>query len=316
MRDRIIFGCVALSAMGSRAEVFRLLDLVVASGVRHFDTARSYGKGCSEKLLGEFLRAHGEDLAVTTKFGVTFSQTTGMPTSIALPLNRLVKTLKPLVGLGLRGGKAENSLSTISDLPSATVQRVGREVVERSVEESLKQLGRGRVEILLLHEMLPGRLTEDARGYLKGLQKAGMVGQLGCGTNREVLERSFREDPMVEVLQYEGTAAVRPELMGKFPRKVHIHHSLFRGVGRGGPRAGCPSRAIHSPQASRRTASGSSSSAPASSAPRATSARRANLPPIPASSTGSPRSTCARVGTPRASSGCCSPPAPTGRTRA
>ena len=86
----------------------------------------------------------------------------------------------------------------------------------------------------MLHEMLPGQLTKEARGYLEGLRKAGTVGRLGCGTNREVLERHFGEDPLVEVLQYEGSATELPGLMGKFPEKVHIHHSLFRGVVRGG----------------------------------------------------------------------------------
>ena len=38
--------------MGSRGEVLRLLEAVVAGGVRHFDTARSYGRGFSEKLPG------------------------------------------------------------------------------------------------------------------------------------------------------------------------------------------------------------------------------------------------------------------------
>ena len=162
--------------MGSRAEVFQLLEEVVRQGITHFDTARSYGRGYSEKLLGEFFRAHGAAFVVTTKFGVTYSKTDGIPTSIALPLNRLVKTLRPLVGLGLRLGKAESgkrkaerSLSTISDLPSSLTAKVGRDVVERSVEESLRQLGRERVEILLLHEMLLGQLTEEARGYLPGI---------------------------------------------------------------------------------------------------------------------------------------------------
>ncbi|NBS54648.1 hypothetical protein EBT23_03645 [bacterium] len=241
MKEQIVLGCVTLSAMGSRTEVFRLLEQAVSQGITHFDTARSYGRGYSEKLLGEFFKAHGGALAVTTKFGVTYSETGALPTLIALPLNRLVKNLRPLVGLGLRLGKAESGRkevernpSAIGDLPSALAAKVGRDVVERSVEEFLKQLGREKVEILLLHEMLPGQLTEEARGYLEGLRKAGTVGRLGCGTRREVLERHFREDPMVEVLQYEGSLTERPRLMGRFPGKAHIHHSLFRGVGRGG----------------------------------------------------------------------------------
>ena len=255
MKDQLIFGCAALSSMSNRCEVFQLLEEAVSQGITHFDTARSYGRGYSEKLLGEFFRAHGGALAVTTKFGVTYSKTDACPTAIALPLNWAVKRLRDIgYGIwdmgkdsgvkGLRGSgsskaesgrrKVEKKPSTISDLPSSLTAKVGRDVVERSVEESLRQLGKERGEILLLHEMLPGQLTEEARGYLEGLRKAGTVGRLGCGTNREVLERHFREDPMVEVLQYEGSATERPGLMAKFPGKVHIHHSLFRGVGRGG----------------------------------------------------------------------------------
>ena len=70
-------------------------------GITHFDTARSYGRGYSEKLLGEFFRAHGGALAVTTKFGVTYSKTDACPTAIALPLNWAWKKLKGAVGGGL-----------------------------------------------------------------------------------------------------------------------------------------------------------------------------------------------------------------------
>jgi len=40
--------------MGSRAKVFRLLEEAVKQGITHFDTARRYGRGYSEKLLGSF----------------------------------------------------------------------------------------------------------------------------------------------------------------------------------------------------------------------------------------------------------------------
>ena len=147
--------------MSNRCEVFQLLEEAVSQGITHFDTARSYGRGYSEKLLGEFFRAHGGALAVTTKFGATYSKSDGIPTSIALPLNRVVKRLRD-IGYGIwemgdRGvaeGKVESgkreverSPSTISDLPSSLTAKVGREVVERSVEESLRHLGKEKVDI-------------------------------------------------------------------------------------------------------------------------------------------------------------------------
>jgi len=229
--------------MGSRAEVFRLLEAVVAGGVRHFDTARSYGRGFSEKLLGEFFRASGDAVGVTTKFGVTYSKTKACPTFIALPLNRMIRKFKHIgYGISDMGSVAGSgslvagkSPSSISDLPSAKEVQITREVVERSVEESLKQLGRGRVEILLMHEAVPSELTEEAREYLAGLRKQEVVGRLGCGTNRWVLEERFQEDPLVEVLQYEGSVTERLPLMDRFPAKMHIHHSLFRERGAARP---------------------------------------------------------------------------------
>ena len=232
-----------MSAMSSRAEVFRLLEAVVAGGVRHFDTARSYGKGFSEKLLGEFFRASGDAVAVTTKCGVSYLKTNACPTFIALPLNRMVRRIKDIgYGISDMGSVAGSgslvagkSPSSISDLPSAKAPQITRNVIERSMEESLKQLGRGRVEILLMHEAVPSELTDGAREYLAELRKQGVVGRLGCGTNRWVLEERFQEDPLVEVLQYEGSVTERLPLMERFPGKMHIHHSLFRERGAGRP---------------------------------------------------------------------------------
>ena len=109
--------------MGSRAEVFRLLEEVVRQGIAHFDTARSYGRGYSEKLLGEFFRAHGAAFAVTTKFGASYAKTDACPTAIALPLNWAVKRLRAAVGGGLGlglglGGVRECESPRVSGQPT------------------------------------------------------------------------------------------------------------------------------------------------------------------------------------------------------
>jgi aryl-alcohol dehydrogenase-like predicted oxidoreductase len=112
--------------------------------------------------------------------------------------------------------------------------RIERSVLERSVEESMRQLGRGRLDIFLLHEALPEQLAPEAWEYLEGAKRAGVIGKLGVGTNRGVLEERFREEPRVEVLQYEGSVTGRLPLVDRFPGKMHIHHSLFRECGPGG----------------------------------------------------------------------------------
>jgi aryl-alcohol dehydrogenase-like predicted oxidoreductase len=230
--------------MGSRAEVFRLLEAVVAGGIWHFDTARSYGRGFSEKLLGEFFRAHGGAFAVTTKCGASYIKTNACPTFIALPLNRMIRRFRD-IGNVAGGGRREGAVggresvvggrpSSISDLPSAKAAQITRDVVERSVEESMRQLGRGKLDIFLLHEALPEQLAPGAWEYLEGAKRAGVIGKLGVGTNRGVLEERFREEPRVEVLQYEGSVTGKLPLIERFPGKMHIHHSQFRECAPGG----------------------------------------------------------------------------------
>lgn len=82
------------------AEVLRLREAVVAGGVRYSDTARSYGRGFSEKLLGKFLRAHRDSLAVTTKCGVSYIYANACPTFVALTLNQMIKKNKD-IGYGI-----------------------------------------------------------------------------------------------------------------------------------------------------------------------------------------------------------------------
>ena len=89
------------------------------------------------------------------------------------------------------------------------------------------------MDIFLLHEALPEQLTAEAWEYLEGAKRAGVIGKLGVGTNRGVLEERFREDPKIEVLQYEGSVHEKLPLMQRFPEKLHIHHSLFREAGPG-----------------------------------------------------------------------------------
>jgi D-threo-aldose 1-dehydrogenase len=222
--DRVVFGCVALSAMRTRREAFRLLEDVVAAGIRHFDTARLYGQGFSEKILGEFLRAQGPELQVTTKVGLGPLVTAAVPTWLALPLNRSRSTLTRV-----RAGAPRK----IAPQPGKVEVRRGsiaRGSLEASLTESLRQLGRQHVEIVLLHETLPELLSPDAWDFLQSAKAEGIVGRIGAGTNRAALEEGYGGDPRIEVLQYEGSGTVRPLLMNRFPEALHIHHGIFRAV--------------------------------------------------------------------------------------
>ncbi|MFN2236135.1 MAG: aldo/keto reductase [Anaerolineales bacterium] len=52
-----------------KKEAVRLIQAAVDQGIRLFDTAESYGQGCSERILGEALKGRREGVVVVSKFG-------------------------------------------------------------------------------------------------------------------------------------------------------------------------------------------------------------------------------------------------------
>src|SRR5437867_2902058 len=64
------FGCVSLTTHADRRDARALLDLAYDSGITHFDTARVYGQGQSEAILGEFIRDKRDRVTIATKCGL------------------------------------------------------------------------------------------------------------------------------------------------------------------------------------------------------------------------------------------------------
>ncbi|OLF14073.1 hypothetical protein BLA60_02600 [Actinophytocola xinjiangensis] len=70
--SQLAFGCGPVGGRGEagRAESLAALDAAWAGGIRHFDTAPSYGDGAGERLLGEALRHWPRPaVTVTSKVG-------------------------------------------------------------------------------------------------------------------------------------------------------------------------------------------------------------------------------------------------------
>ena len=93
--SRLGFGCAFLEA-----DTAYLLDAAYDAGIRHFDVARSYGRGLNEALLGKFLSRHS-DATVTTKFGfkaLLSSPWQGRVRDILRPLMRRLRRTHALDG--------------------------------------------------------------------------------------------------------------------------------------------------------------------------------------------------------------------------
>jgi hypothetical protein len=165
--SRIGFGCGRLVGGASLAENARLVEAALAMGIRHFDTAPSYGLGTAENVLGAAL-AGVTDATIATKVGVARPRAGG-----GLALAR--KIAEPV----LRRSTALKSLALGALSRTTPRGQFDAEFVKASFEESLRRLRRARVDILLLHEPTPEAVTPPLTAYCDGLVSSGAVSLLG-----------------------------------------------------------------------------------------------------------------------------------------
>lgn len=147
-------------------------DAIVATawecGIRYFDTAPHYGLGLSEHRLGRALRGR-HDATVSTKVG------------------RLI------VGDGPRAHREWD---------------FSGEGVARSLVSSLRRLGRGHIDIALVHDPDEGGRVDEAihtaMPALERMRDAGDVGAIGVGTKDVPALLRFVRECSVDVVMVAG----------------------------------------------------------------------------------------------------------------
>lgn len=148
-------GCMGMSEFygpSDEAESLATLQAAVELGVRHFDTADTYGLGHNEELLGRLLRrlapAQRDELLVATKFGIVRAQ-----------------------------GRYERR---IDNSPA---------YIRSACEASLRRLGVERIGLYYCHRRDPQVPLAEVVGTLAELVAAGKVGAIGLS---EVSAASLR----------------------------------------------------------------------------------------------------------------------------
>jgi aryl-alcohol dehydrogenase-like predicted oxidoreductase len=128
-------------------ESLRALHRAVDLGVNIIDTALAYGHGHSEKLVGRVVREREETIYVATKVppkNGAWPAPRGVPVSENYPATHIVK----------------------------------------SAEQSLRNLGLERIDLLQLHTWLDDYLDQDGwKDALLGLKKQGKVRAVGISVN-------------------------------------------------------------------------------------------------------------------------------------
>src|SRR5688572_16157670 len=161
-------GCATLGAFWqghSDADWKMALESAISQGINVFDTADSYGRGRSERLLGRALKGRHDDLIVITKTG-------------------LLKT--PSSALRVVGAAYDSSTGRIGNRIRQTYSVAVRDLarrrcvtsayVVRAVAASQERLGRSQLDIFLLHSPPPMELqSSELIHTLHELRRSGRI---------------------------------------------------------------------------------------------------------------------------------------------
>lgn len=186
-----------------RAASIRAMNVAWDAGIRFFDTARSYGFGEAEGVLGEFLMGKRDQAVVATKFGIA-PQTLTTLKRIAVPMVRAAKQMPGVGGLMKRGGRGPVVHGEFSVAGLRT-----------SLETSLRKLKTDRVDVLFLHEATAAVFRqEDLVAELEALVRAGKALRVGLYGSAAVCAEGLGHGPEVLRAMQFGADLFDPVAMG------------------------------------------------------------------------------------------------------
>ncbi len=217
------FGCAPLGGRVGVRQARRALDVAWDLGVRYFDTARSYGYGESERILGAFARGRRDRLLIGTKAGIRAPRPS-LARRLAKGVARRAFDVAPTLRQRLRGAlgrQHQKGLFTAED-------------VRLSVDESLRELGTDYLDVLFLHECpleLLGR--DELFQLLDDLRRAGKVRAWGLSSEADVLLAALGgARPDVPALQYRSNLLdPAPAALAEAPGRLLVANQPFGGGG-------------------------------------------------------------------------------------
>jgi D-threo-aldose 1-dehydrogenase len=159
---RLGFGCAHFSPRMSTSQAVALLERALDCGISHFDTARMYGSGAAEGMLGQLAKRRRAEMTLVSKAGIS-------------PRGRAERALGAVKARLL--GSPAPGLFRFNQFAAAQVRR--------SVEASLRELRTDHLDALLLHECAPAHITDELKRLLAALKQEGKVKRVGIATPTE-----------------------------------------------------------------------------------------------------------------------------------
>jgi aryl-alcohol dehydrogenase-like predicted oxidoreductase len=179
------FGCAAVAGSVSRKASLRALHDAFEAGVTLYDTARSYGYGQSEAVVGEFLAGRRESVVLCTKFGI-------MPAAVG----GWKRTIKPLAQLAIGTFPGLRQLARQQAASQFVPNQFTPEILKSSFAQSLRELKTSYVDLLLLHAAPISVLQQDdLLDSMHRLVEEGKVLMAGISAPLPVIGRYLTQRP-------------------------------------------------------------------------------------------------------------------------
>jgi D-threo-aldose 1-dehydrogenase len=172
------FGSANLFRLPSAAQRAQILCAAHDAGIRHFDVAPMYGLGLAETEIGRFARRRRDSITIATKFGIAPTRLARYVGRGQRPARRMLEALPSLrdrareKAAGPRSGLAGTLLYSAEGYCPAAARK--------SLERSLRALNTEYIDLLLLHDPLPGSVrSQDVRCYLEDARGSGLIRSWG-----------------------------------------------------------------------------------------------------------------------------------------
>ena len=216
-------GCHGFGGSVTPRSSVRALSEAWDQGVFYFDIARSYGYGHAEPILGQFLGKKRDRAIIATKIGEN-------PQTIS-PVNRWVRqrmtrTMRRV--LQYRRSRMPVSTSQVSK-NEPRGRRYSIDEVERSLEQSLRNLSTDYVDILHLHSVAASSVTDELVSKLQQYKDSGAVRFLGLATSIRETNQILNTYDVFDIVQIRDSIEHRgiDELQPAGRDFALVIHSVF-----------------------------------------------------------------------------------------
>jgi hypothetical protein len=190
------FGCSALVGGRTAREARYLLDAAWDVGIRHFDTARVYGTGDAEAILGAFAASRREEITIATKFGIE-----------PIGAGRTTAAVKVVGRAALRRSRRLLRLARRYSAHTARRGQFAPGAARASLETSLGLLRSDYVDAFLLHDCTAKDWSNaDTVAALEELRLQRRVLAYGTATSCSETEKILAGGSIPAVTQFDADA--------------------------------------------------------------------------------------------------------------